>query len=150
VLKKIGPEDRTKTNDALDHLNITDLADTLYSELSGGQKQRTLIARALASDPSVLILDEPTDGLDMHSQNVIMDLITHFHREHRLTIILVSHHLNVVANRVNRIALLEGGLFQIGPLEEILTEENLGKIYDMPVSIRNFEEERIIIAGREV
>ncbi len=141
------PLDRTKTLEALEHLGIVDLKDTLYADLSGGQKQRTLIARALAAEPDILLLDEPTEGLDLNSQLSIMELIKHFHDDHQLTVILVSHHLNVVANYVRRIALLDQGCFQIGATDEILTEANLQQLYDVPIRIRKENGQIVILSG---
>ena len=148
ILGKVKRIDNDKTLEALMHLNIYDLAKKQYSELSGGQKQRTLIARALVCDPDVLILDEPTDGLDVNSQHAIMKLITHFHDEHKLTIMLVSHHLSVIVNHANRIALIEKGIFQIGELDEILNQDNLKKLYNMPIDIKDFNGEKVILTGQ--
>jgi len=147
-LGKVKRIDKDKTLEALMHLDIYDLAQKQYSELSGGQKQRTLIARALVCDPDILILDEPTDGLDVNSQNAIMKLIIHFHQEYKLTIILVSHHLSVVINQANRIALIEKGIFQIGKVDEVLKWENLKKLYNMPIEIKDFNGEKIILTGQ--
>ncbi|MDZ7402250.1 MAG: ABC transporter ATP-binding protein [candidate division KSB1 bacterium] len=147
TLGRPRPIDRAKTQEALEHLGIADLKDTLYADLSGGQKQRTLIARALAAEPDILILDEPTEGLDLNSQLSIMELIRHFHEEHQLTVVLVSHHLNVVANYVRRIALLDQGCFQIGPRDEILTEANLQQLYDMPIRIKKDNGQIVILSG---
>ena len=147
VLRRIRSLDRTKTLEALHHLGIAELKDVLYADLSGGQKQRTLIARALAAEPDILILDEPTEGLDLNSQLSIMELIKHFHDDHHLTVILVSHHLNVVANYVQRIALLDQGCFQIGTRDEILTEANLQQLYDVPIRIKKDNGQIVILSG---
>jgi zinc transport system ATP-binding protein len=130
LAKSLKARDREKINEALEHL------------------QRTLVARALVSNPSILILDEPTEGLDMKSQNAIMDLISHFHDEHRLTVILVSHDLNMVANYANQIAILEKNLFQVGLADEILTEENLRKLYKTSVTIHCVNGEKVILSGK--
>lgn len=147
ILRRIRPIDRKKTQESLDHLGIADLRDTPFADLSGGQKQRTLIARALATEPDILILDEPTEGLDLNSQSAIMELIKHFHDDHQLTVILVSHHLNVVANYVKRIALLDQNCFQVGATAEVLTEANLQQIYDVPIRIKQENGQIIIMSG---
>ncbi len=147
ALGRPRPIDRAKTQEALEHLGIADLKDTLYADLSGGQKQRTLIARALAAEPDILILDEPTEGLDLNSQLSIMELIKHFHDDHQLTVVLVSHHLNVVANYVRRIALLDQNCFQIGATAEVLTEANLQQLYDVPIRIKQENGQIIILSG---
>jgi ABC-type Mn2+/Zn2+ transport system ATPase subunit len=145
--KPIGDSHKKKAFDALDHLGITDLAQNLFSDLSGGQKQRALIARAIISEPEILILDEPTDGLDLESQQAIMNLITHFFKEHQIAILLVSHHLNLVINYARRIALIEKGTFQIGGIENILTQTNLRQIYNIPLTITEINGEKVILNG---
>ena len=100
--------------ECLDHVGIADLAARPYRELSGGQKQRTLIARALAAQPHVLILDEPTNDMDIASEHAIMELLKRFHREDGITIVMVSHLLNVVANYAHKLALIDGGLRMVG------------------------------------
>ncbi len=150
---KLGPiklpseEDGRKVREALRHVDIENLTGMAFKELSGGQKQRALIARALASEPKILILDEPTNGMDLASRSAIMELIKRLHSVDGLTVVLVSHLLSDVATYVRRIILVEQGLFLIGPVDEILTEENLSKLYNVPVSVGEFLGNKIILAG---
>src|SRR5512134_3710136 len=101
--------DRTAALNALEHVGIADLAERHLSSLSGGQKQRTLIARALVGAPTVLILDEPTTGLDLVSTTQILSLVRELHERDRITVLMVSHMLNEVANYVDRLGLLVNG-----------------------------------------
>ncbi|MEX1275182.1 MAG: metal ABC transporter ATP-binding protein [Bacteroidota bacterium] len=147
AVKLPSEEDRKKVRLALNHVDIEDIMDISFKELSGGQKQRTLIARALASEPDVLILDEPTNGMDLASRSAIMELIRRLHSLDGLTVIMVSHLLSDVATSVKKLILVEQGLFQVGTVDEILTEENLSKLYNVPVSIGDFLGNKIILAG---
>ena len=108
---------------SLDHVGMSDLAGHIFKDLSGGQKQRVLIARALASDPTVLVLDEPTNGMDLPSRFSILDLTRRLHDQDGLTVIIVSHLLDDVANHASRIAIVEQSFFQVGPVEESSPEK---------------------------
>lgn len=147
LFKFPGKKDKDKVWDALEHVDINNLAHAPFKELSGGQKQRTLIARAIASEPNVLILDEPTNGMDLPSRMGILDLIKHFHSEHQILIIMVSHLLNDVANYVERIALVEKNVFQIGPVDEILSVKNLSKLYNIEIKVGECNGIKFIAAG---
>jgi len=147
MLRKPQRRDYEKIHECLQHLGIEGLAGAQYADLSGGQKQRTLIARALASDPEVLVLDEPTDGLDLSSQQSILAMIAHFHQAHNMTVIMVSHHLNEVAALVKKLALVQSGCMQLGATEEILTETNLAELYNISVTVKNFDGQKIIMPG---
>ena len=147
--KRSGKEDRGVALRSLDQAGIAHLAQMPFQELSGGQKQRVLIARALAAEPDVLVLDEPTAGMDLTSERSIMDLIGRLHREARLTIVMATHNLNVVANYARRLAIIdrERGLFAVGPMEEILTDEQLSRLYGTRVRVHEIGGTRTILAG---
>jgi ABC-type Mn2+/Zn2+ transport system ATPase subunit len=140
-------EDHGAVERALEHVGIAQLADALFRDLSGGQKQRVLIARALAMEPDVLVLDEPTNGMDLSSRSSILALIAQLHRTDRLTILMVSHLLDDVANHAARLAVVDQGVFQVGPVREILTAENLSSLYNMPVDVQRFGNRTVVIAG---
>ena len=93
----------------LDDIGIMDLKDHYPSQLSGGQKQRVAIARALAGDPDVLFLDEPTSALDSFTTMELVALLKKIHRKNRLTLIIISHDLNVIDALCDRTALIEDG-----------------------------------------
>jgi ABC-type Mn2+/Zn2+ transport system ATPase subunit len=143
--------DRQHVQAALKNVDLLERAGYSYKDLSGGQKQRTLIARALAADPDILILDEPTNGMDLTSRTAIMELIRHLHEERDLTVIMVSHLLSDVANYVESIMLVEQDFFQVGLVSDILNEANLSRIYNIPVSVGEWKGSTIIIArGKSV
>jgi ABC-type Mn2+/Zn2+ transport system ATPase subunit len=142
-------QDRRLARTALEHVGIADLADQPLSALSGGQKQRVLIARALVGEPNVLVLDEPTNGMDLVSTTQILGLVRALHDRDGLTVLMVSHALNEVANYVDRIALVLEGAFRIGPVDEIMTETTLSAMYGVPVEVDSFDGHRIVVARRD-
>jgi zinc transport system ATP-binding protein len=102
-----GPADRTAVDHALQSVALTDMRERRVRELSGGQQQRVLIAKALAGDPEVLILDEPIAGVDAESQQLFRDSLVHLVREHGATVLLVSHELGAVADDLDRVIVLK-------------------------------------------
>jgi ABC-type Mn2+/Zn2+ transport system ATPase subunit len=140
--------DREAAHTALEHVGIGDLANRQLASLSGGQRQRTLIARALVGQPNVLILDEPTNGMDLVSTTQILGLARELHERDRLTVIMVSHALNEVANYVDRIALVVNSAFRIGSVDEILNEKVLSGMYGIPVEVDSFDGHRVVLARR--
>ena len=144
-----GMKEYDLARQSLEHVGILHLKDKLFKNLSGGQKQRTLIARALATQPNVLVLDEPTNGMDLISQKSILDLITDLHTKDKLTILMVSHLLTEVSNYVKKIILVEPNHFQVGALKDILTTANLTKMYNMPVFVDKIKGSNIVIVGEK-
>ncbi len=140
-------KDRESVERSLAAVSIEDLRDRCLKDLSGGQKQRALIARALASEPDVLTLDEPTNGMDLSSRIAILDLIQSLHADGRFTVLMVSHLLDDVANYVKRIMLVEPGQFQVGFVEDVLTGENLTALYGMHVEVQRVQGKTVILAG---
>jgi ABC-type Mn2+/Zn2+ transport system ATPase subunit len=147
--RRPGARDRDLACKALDHVGILDLAEQPLNLLSGGQKQRTLIARALVGEPNVLVLDEPTSGMDLVSTTQILGLVRELHERNKLTVLMVSHALNEVANYVERIALVMNGGFRIGRVDEIITQPVLSAMYGIPVDVDSFNGHRIVVARRE-
>lgn len=137
-------KDKQVVEECLEKVGILYLTNEQYNNLSGGQRQRTLIARALAVKPDILILDEPTNGMDTPSHHSLLSLINQLHEDKHLTIILVSHLLSDVANGVKKLILLEKNYFQFGNIEEVLSEENLKKAYSSEFSVNLIEDEYII------
>ena len=147
--RRPSDEDRKRAVEALEHVGIAHLADYPLVDLSGGQKQRTLIARALVGEPNILVLDEPTNGMDLVATTQILGLVRELHDRDGLTVLMVSHALNEVANYVERIALVVEGGFRIGTTEEIMTEEALSQMYGIPVEVDSFDGHRIVVARRQ-
>jgi ABC-type Mn2+/Zn2+ transport system ATPase subunit len=147
LMRRPRAEDRDVVKQSMAHAAVDGLADRPFRDLSGGQKQRVLIARALATQPEVLILDEPTNGMDLPSRISVLDLINELHQGGKLTVIMISHLLDDVANHVRRIALVEPNFFQIGQVDEVLTAQNLSTLYQMPVDVHQMHGSKIILPG---
>jgi ABC-type Mn2+/Zn2+ transport system ATPase subunit len=111
-----------------------DLSGQRFSELSGGQKQRVLIARALAAKPDLLILDEPTAGIDAAASQAIMELLTRIHREQQLTILMVNHDLGVMRRCIEEVIWLRDGQVAQGRAAEMLTRDKLEEMLNLPFS----------------
>ncbi len=141
--------DHEHAMNALAHVGIGHLAQQQLGALSGGQKQRTLIARALVGEPSILVLDEPTNGMDLVSTTQILSLVRELHERHGITVLMVSHALNEVANYVSRIALTMEGAFRIGTVDEIVEEKTLTSMYGIPVEVDEVHGHRIVVARRQ-
>lgn len=150
VLRQPGPDDRARVAAAAEHVGIAALLDQRYRHLSGGQKQRTLIARALAAEPTVLVLDEPTNGMDLPAEKAIMDLVRHLHEHDGLTLIMVSHLLNVVASYVQRLAIVGGGRVDVGPKHAMLTADKLSALYRIPVLVDRIDDRIVVLPGGDV
>ena len=137
-------EDKNIVEESLARVGINDLNNLNYNSLSGGQRQRTLIARALAVKPDVLILDEPTNGMDTPSHHSLLSLISDLNEKDGLTILLVSHLLTDVANLVEKLMLFETNSFQFGHIDDVLSEENLGKIYGSYIEVKKVNGDFLI------
>ena len=119
-------------------VGVEHLLDRAYGELSGGQRQRTLIARALAAEPALLALDEPTNGMDPAAELATMDLLRALHGGGRLAIVMVSHRLEAVANYARSLAFVDKDqrLFRVGAHRDMLRPEALGALYGRAVQVR--------------
>ncbi len=146
LIKRLQKIDKDKVLSVLKYLGIESIADKLWRELSGGLRQRVLLARALVSDPDILVLDEPTNNLDLATEKTIMELIKKLYIDRKLTIIMTSHMLNVVINYARKIVFVNSKEFKIYDIDTALTEENLSKVYGIKVKIANFEDQKIAIA----
>ncbi len=143
----LGPLHRPREADheavhrAMTRVRIEHLHDHAYGDLSGGQRQRTLIARALAADPELLALDEPTNGMDPAAELATMDLLRELHAAGNLSVVMVSHRLENVANYAHTLAFVDKDrrLFRVGPLEEMLRPEALSALYGRSVAVRELE-----------
>jgi len=131
-----GQTDHSLVRTALEQTQLADLAQRPVGELSGGEQQRVLLARALAQDTPVLLLDEPTTHLDLQHQSAILNLVRELASVTSRAVLMVLHDLNLVGLYADRVALLAGGRVQhTGKPEEVLTRANLISIYNVPVNV---------------
>ncbi|MBT3879783.1 MAG: metal ABC transporter ATP-binding protein [Candidatus Scalindua sp.] len=146
IFKRPKNRDYKIANKMLKNVGMKNLSKRNYRELSGGQKQRTLIARAMVSEPDILILDEPVEGMDVQGEIAIMELIKVLHAEYSLTAILVCHDLNIVANYVKTLSIIHKNTLKLGPVDSILNEETMSKVYGTQVKIVNIDGQKAIIS----
>ena len=129
-----GAQDRAVAMQAMRDLDVFHLGTRLITNVSGGERQRAVIARALAQEPEILLLDEPTAFLDLHHQLEIARIIRRLNRERGLTVVLVSHDLNLASQYCDRLVLLrEGEIVTMGSPEEVIARESLEPVYGCPV-----------------
>jgi zinc transport system ATP-binding protein len=117
--RPLRADDREVVGHALESVGLSDLAGRPLNELSGGQQQRAFIARAFASEPDVLLLDEPIAGVDAESQRRFRDSLTHLIAEHGAGVLLVSHELSAVAPDLDRVIVLKHRVVFDGPPAEL-------------------------------
>jgi cobalamin transport system ATP-binding protein len=135
-LGQVGSKDRQLARLALERTCCLDLADRMVGEISGGEQQRVLLARALAQDTPVLLLDEPTTHLDLQHQSGLLNLVRDLANKQQLAVLMALHDLNLASIYADRVALLvEGRLMAIGIPHEVLTEQTLTEVYHVPVHI---------------
>ncbi len=129
-LGRPSSRDRQKVARALTLCNLRHLADRPITSLSGGERQRAAVAKALAQEPDILLLDEPTAHLDIHYQLEILDLVTRENRRRSTTVLVVLHDLNLASRYCSRLYLLGStGLHHSGPPEEVLNRDNIAEVY---------------------
>jgi zinc/manganese transport system ATP-binding protein/zinc transport system ATP-binding protein len=122
------PDERLRVERILDRLAIGGFADRHIRELSGGQQQRVFLARALIGDPALLLLDEPTSGVDLKTRDDILHLLADLNRD-GITIVLTTHELNTVAAHLPWVVCVNGGIVAEGDPDDIFTPGILGRTY---------------------
>ncbi|MBU4533406.1 MAG: ABC transporter ATP-binding protein [Firmicutes bacterium] len=126
----VGQRDLEVVNWSLDYLNLKDLKERQLGELSSGQQQKVFIARALAQEPEVFLLDEPTATLDIRYQLEVLTLVSDLARERGRLVIMVLHDLNMASRFADRLLLFSNGrIYAAGKPREVLTEEHLEAVY---------------------
>jgi ABC-type Mn2+/Zn2+ transport system ATPase subunit len=127
-LRRPQTADREVVARCLDELSIAELAGRAIGELSGGQQQRVFLARALAQEPHVLLLDEPFTGVDVNAKEAILELLARL-RGRRITVLVSTHDMQTAADRFELVALLKGRLVAYGPPPEVFTAENISAAF---------------------
>jgi iron complex transport system ATP-binding protein len=136
----VTDEMRERAQEALERLDATRLAEQLVGTMSAGEKRRILIARALVHRPRQLLLDEPSNALDLAAQRELRDTMRRLARE-GTGLVLVTHHLGDILPEIERIILMrDGRIVGDGPREELLTEARLSELFHTPVRIGRDEE----------
>jgi iron complex transport system ATP-binding protein len=128
--------DREAVQIALAEMELEPIAERSILELSGGERQKVLLARALAQQPSILLLDEPTASLDLHHQAAVYRRVRALNQQRGVTVVLVSHDLNLAALFARRLVLLDRGrIRRVGTPDEVLTQTELDALYAQSVIV---------------
>ncbi len=146
-----GRNDMNMAREAMEMTGTWGLRRRAMNQLSGGEAQRVIVARALAQQPRILILDEPTVFLDIKYQIELMELLDKLHKEKSLTILAVTHDLNLAARYSRKVSLMcEGVIRAEGRPEEVLTAQNILDVYGARVEVFNVNDHPgVLPAGRE-
>jgi iron complex transport system ATP-binding protein len=132
----LRPEDHAAVDACLHSVDLADLATCDVRELSGGELQRARLARALVQEPRLLLLDEPTAHLDLGHEARFMELVQQYTVTKAVTVVAVTHHLNVSARFADRMVLVAAGrILKAGSPEEVLTSTLLETAFDWPVEV---------------
>ncbi|UCC83661.1 MAG: ABC transporter ATP-binding protein [Gemmatimonadota bacterium] len=136
VLGRPSREDREAIDQAMERCDVIELAERPLSRLSGGERQRALIARALAQRPATLVLDEPTVSLDIRHEMTIFELLAELTGSDGVTVVLVTHNLNLAARYADRLLLLDAGRPAAeGTPADVLSQEIIEKVYGWSVVV---------------
>ncbi|WP_438354891.1 metal ABC transporter ATP-binding protein [Microbacterium sp. CJ88] len=138
--------DRDRVDALLDAVGARAFADRPVGLLSGGEQQRLRTGQALADDPRLLLCDEPLTSLDLANQQAVVGLIDRHRRETGAAVLLVTHDINPVLGKVDRILYLAGGRFTLGTPDEVLTSETLTALYGAPVFVMRAGD-RLVVVG---
>jgi zinc/manganese transport system ATP-binding protein len=147
-----GPAHRqqqARVAEALAAVEATAYADRPIGQLSGGEQQRLFLAQALVGRPRLLLLDEPLASLDMRSQVGIAHLVARLAREWGIAVLLVTHDMNPVLPVIDRVLYVARGQVAIGTAEEIITTQQLSRLYDAPVEVVHDSQGRVFVVGLE-
>ena len=146
---RVTDADLEKVADVLEMLHLDDLAMRDFSQLSGGQKQKVLIARALAQEPAVLLLDEPTSNLDMLHQLEVMETVSNLVKEKKISAVMAIHDLNLASRFSDKLVMLKKGkIYAAGGPKALLNEYNIGNVYGIEAMILNVLDRTYIVPIR--
>ncbi|MEM3139258.1 MAG: ABC transporter ATP-binding protein, partial [Archaeoglobaceae archaeon] len=129
-------EDIDRVVEVIKMLNLEEFSMRDINELSGGQQQRVFIARALAQEPEILLLDEPTSNLDIKVQLEVLDIIKEVVKKREMSAIMAMHDLNLASRYSDKIIMMrDGKIFAVGEPSQVLTPENIKSVYGVEVEV---------------
>ena len=140
-------ETRARVDELLEAVGATEYADVPVGLLSGGEQQRVRIAQALATDPAVLLCDEPLLSLDLGHQRQVVDLIDARRRSHGTAVVFVTHEINPVLPYVDRVLYVAPAGHAVGSPDDVLTSETLSRLYGTPVDALRVHDRIVIVGG---
>ncbi len=145
LLRRPGKHDWEVVDEMMELVGMSHLAQRPIGHLSGGEQQRVAIARCLAQEPELFLLDEPTASLDWKAQTDILQLVKLIHDTRHLTTLFVTHDLSALPVACDRVVLMKDGLIcGEGSPEEVLTDEKLGELYDLPPAVAKARRQEAI------
>jgi iron complex transport system ATP-binding protein len=148
-LGRPGQHDQEAAGRALDSLGLAAMAGRRLGTLSGGERQRAVLARALAQDAPVLLLDEPTTALDVGRQQDVLELVERLRAEHELTVLGAIHDLTLAGQYADRLVLLDGGrVVASGDPRAVLTEERVNRHYEAHVRVTHIDGFPVVLPTR--
>ena len=135
--QNLGKQDEEIAQTAMTDAAVAELSEKMVTEISAGERQRVFLAMALAQQPELLMLDEPTSHLDIAHQVRIYELLRSLHRQRKLTVVVVSHDLNLAAEYCQKLILLHDGKVAVqGPAEQVIRKEVLEEVYGTEVTVQ--------------
>lgn len=132
ILSLESQEDRRIIEESMEQMGVSDLRDRLIGHLSGGQRQRVMIARALASHPEVLIVDEPNTGVDVESQHRFYELLRSLHKTRGISILFITHDIGVIAEDISKLFFVNQTLLVSQTPQEMVRCEEMSRLYGNP------------------
>ena len=147
-LRRPGPRDHQIVRRSLEQVTMLDHAETQIGQLSGGQRQRVFLARALAQEPEIMLLDEPVSGVDAVTQHQIFELLERF-RTDGGTAMVASHDLSCVAERFDHVQLLNRRVMGYGTPDEVLTQELLNATFQSHLLLLRVGERTFVVEAAE-
>ncbi|MGO8760427.1 MAG: metal ABC transporter ATP-binding protein [Desulfobaccales bacterium] len=129
----VPPNERAFARQCLGAVGAEDFAHQQFAKLSGGQKQRVLIARALTTRPDVLVLDEPTAGVDINATQAVLDFISHIRQEKKITVLIATHDFAVVRHHAQQVLWFHQGKMHHGTADELLNLGRMAEIFEMGI-----------------
>lgn len=138
-----------RIEEALDLVGARSYAVTPVGRLSGGEQQRLRVAQALVSAPALLLCDEPLQSLDLYYQRLVVEQISDWNRRRKATVVFVTHDINPVLPFCDRVLLLARRRWALGAVDEVLTAETLGRLYEAPVDVLRHAG-RLVILGADL
>ena len=148
---RLSSDDEAAVRKALAMTDLAGLESRLVDELSAGEKQRAIVAMALAQEPQILLLDEPTAHLDVQHAWSLMTLIAKLNTEHGVTVVLSSHDLNLAAEFCSQLLLMKGGrVVAQGTPQQVLEAERLSQIYEHPLELVKIQGDRRFVVPRRL
>ncbi|HDZ36616.1 MAG TPA: metal ABC transporter ATP-binding protein [Thermococcus sp.] len=144
---KLPPETVEKAKEVLGFVGLGDVSERLFSALSGGQKQRVLLARALMSDPKLLLLDEPLSALDPSARAEVVSVLAKIKRERRVAMVITTHDINPLLEIGDKIMLLNKRLIAFGSPGEVLQDQIIKSVYGPLARVVPVEDKLFCITG---